>query len=109
MSGGHFDYWQPPGWLEGAWLDHEVNDLVADLFCGGEFAVRGYGGLLQSLDFYLSGDTGEGDYRDAVARFKTKWMHRTPKNRIDYYCGKLQDCADRLKAELAGTCTGEER
>lgn len=38
--------------------------------------------------------------RVAVAKFKAKWMHRTPKNRVEFYQQKLQDYADRLKREM---------
>ena len=100
MSGGHFDYGYHPENLGGTWCDEEINELYHDLFCGGEFAVRDYGGLFQSLDFYLSYDTSEEDYREAVKKFKAKWFHRTPKNRVEFYQGKLQDYCDQLKREM---------
>lgn len=100
MSGGHFGYSYSPQDLEGEWRDEEINELFNDLMCGGEFSVRGYGGLLQSLDFWLSADTEEESYRDAVSRFKAKWFRRTPKNRLEFYQNKLQECADRLKREM---------
>lgn len=100
MSGGHFGYSYHPENLDGQWRDEEINELYHDLFCGGEFAVRDYGGLFQSLDFYLSYDTSEEDYREAVARFKAKWFHRTPKNRVEFYRNKLQERCDELKREL---------
>ncbi len=46
------------------------------------------------------GDTGEEHYRDAVARFKAKWMHRTPRNRVEFYEKKIQAYADKCKVEL---------
>ena len=100
MSGGHFGYGYYPDELDGQWSDEEVNELYHDLFCGGDFSVRGYGGLYQSLDFWLSSDTSEEDYREAVAKFKAKWFHRTPKNRVEFYQGKLQDYCDQLKREM---------
>lgn len=100
MSGGHFDYWSYPEYMTGIWRDHEINELVDDLFCNGTFSVRGYGGLLQSLDFALSGDTDIEDYERKAASFKRKWMRRTPKTRVEYYQDKLQAYADRLKKEL---------
>lgn len=100
MSGGHFDYGYHPENLDGQWCDEEINELYHDLFCGGEFAVRDYGGLFQSLDFYLSYDTSEEDYREAVAKFKAKWFHRTPKNRVEFYQNRLQDYCDQLKREM---------
>jgi len=102
MSGGRlFDYSYPNfECADGRWHDEELNELYHDLFCGGDFSVRGYGGLAQSLDFYLSGDTDEEDYREAAARFKAKWMHRTPKNRVEFYQRKLQEYADKCKREM---------
>lgn len=102
MSGGRlFDYSYPDfGEARGKWQDEELNELYDDLFCNGRFSVRGYGGLAQSLDFYLSGDVDEEAYREAVARFKSKWMHRTPRNRVEFYQQKLQEYADRLKKEM---------
>lgn len=49
VSGGHFDYQTVPDALLGAWRDEEVNAVVRDLFDGGEFSVRGYGGLKREL------------------------------------------------------------
>lgn len=102
MSGGDlFDYTYPNfDMADGKWRDEELNELYHDLFCGEEFSARGYGGLCLSLDFYLSGDTCEEDYREAVKRFKAKWFHRTPKNRLEYYQNKLQERCDELKREM---------
>lgn len=102
MSGGVlFDYtWPNLEAADGKWQDEEMNELYHDLFVGGEFSVRGYGGLCQTLDFWISDDTGEEDYRDALSRFKSKWFRRTPKNRVEYYEGKLQETCDRYKQEL---------
>ena len=100
MSGGHFGWNYMPDDLDGEWRDEEINELYRDLFCGGDFSVRGYGGLFQSLDFWLSGDIDEESYREAVSQFKTKWMHRTPRNRVEFYQQKLKDYADKLKKEM---------
>lgn len=100
MSGGRFGYWSLPDELQDGWRDCEINDLVQDLFCNGEFSVRGYGGLMQSLDFWLSADIDEESYREKVARFKNKWFKRTPKTRLEYYQRKLQERCDELKEEL---------
>lgn len=102
MSGGAlFDYTYPR-FDEAAekWQDEELNELYHDLFMGEEFSVRGYGGLCQTLDFYLSDDTSEEFYRKQVAAFKKKWMRRTPKGRVEFYQEKLQKYADRLKMEM---------
>ena len=102
MSGGAlFDYrWPDLDIADGFWCDEELNELYRDLFIGAEFAVRDYGGLAQSLDFWLSDDTGEESYRDAVKRFKAKWFRRTPNNRVEFYRDKLQQYCDKLKEEL---------
>lgn len=102
MSGGElFSYcWPDFDEADGKWRDEELNELYHDLFCGAEFSVGGYGGLCQSLDFWLSSDIEEDSYREAVTRFKAKWMHRTPKNRVEFYQRKLQEYADRLKREM---------
>lgn len=102
MSGGVlFDHtWPCLDEADGKFADEEMNELYHDLFCGGEFAVRDYGGLAQSLDFWLSGDSGEEDYREALARFKAKWFHRTPRNRVEFYEKKIQAYADKCKVEL---------
>lgn len=102
MSGGElFDYRCPDlDEADGKWRDEELNELYHDLCCGGKFSVRGYGGLCKSLDLWLSGDIEEDGYREAVARFKAKWMHRTPRNRVEFYQRKLQEYADRLKREM---------
>lgn len=100
MSGGHFNYSYHPEDLDGQWCDEEINELYHDLFCGGDFAVRDYGGLFQSLDFCLSYDIGEEDYLEKVSRFKQKWFRRTPKQRVEFYQTKLQEAFDRYKREL---------
>lgn len=102
MSGGAlFDYTYPRfDYADGTWEDEELNELYHDLFVGEDFSVRGYGGLCQSLDFYVSDDIGEEAYRKKLTEFKRKWFHRTPKNRLEYYQGKLQEYADKLKEEM---------
>lgn len=102
MSGGSlFNYTYPSfECADGKWRDAELNELYHDLFIGGEFSVRGHGGLTQSLDFWVSGDICEDRYREKVMAFKAKWFRRTPKNRIEYYEGKMQEACDRYKMEL---------
>lgn len=111
MSGGHFDYigGQVAYQMAGQWRDEELNDLFDDLFGDGwnhdsDFGPRG-GGLAESLDFWLSGDIEEEDYREDVAQFKAKWLcKKTPKNRVEYYQRRFEDYAmetmDRFKREL---------
>lgn len=104
MSGGRY-----PSYAlacdEVDWHDYELDELWKALTVGADYSVRGYGGLLQSLDFYVCGDTEEDEYRKAVADFKRKWFHRTPKDRVELYQKEIQEFADRCKMELG---LGEE-
>ena len=100
MSGGYFGFYEIDSELKNCWQDEEINELINDLFFGSEFSVRGYGGLFQSLDFHLSCDIGEDSYKKKVQAFKNKWFRRTPKNRIEFYQGKIQEYADKCKEEL---------
>lgn len=121
MSGGHFDVYAGglADELGGQWRDEELNDLFADLFGDGwqrkrgpfgrygyeqdpprgEFGPRG-GGLFESLDFWLSGDTSEESYRADVRRFKDKWLRRTPRSRVEYYQRKFEEWADEIKEKF---------
>ena len=104
MSGGHFDLYAGGDTiveaLDGQWHDMELDEMWRDLFMSGEFSVRGYGGLFQTLDFALSGDTDIDSYRDAAKRFKRKWMGRTDVDRAEFYRQRLQEECDRMKEEL---------
>lgn len=82
------------------WHDRELNELWRDLTDGKDFSVRGYDGLLQSLDFYECSDTDFEDYAKVVQAFKRKWFHRTPRNRVDFYRTEIQEFADECKREL---------
>ena len=99
MSGGHYQSYSL-ACDEVYWHDHELDELWRDLTQGKEFSVRGYDGLLQSLDFYECSDTTEEDYRKAVSEFKRKWFRRTPRGRVEFYQRKLQEYADELKKEM---------
>lgn len=121
MSGGHFDglYGGDVAYhLFDEWRDEEVNELFFDLFgCGwnerdrfgrrlkesqmhSEFGPHG-GGLFESLDYWLAGDTSEADYRDDLRRFKEKWLiKRTPKSRVEYYKNKLREYTEALLEEF---------
>lgn len=121
MSGGHFNMYggNVAEELNGEWRDEEVNALFFDLFgeswyeyrspffpegrrC--EFGPHG-GGLFEALDYWLSGDTSEGDYREELTRFKRKWLiKRTPRDRVEFYQGLFEEYArnvgDALMREL---------
>ena len=102
MSGGALFHYTYPDFADadGWWQDEEMNELYHDLFVGGEFSVCGYDGLMQSLDFAVSDDTGMDSYFEKLGKFKAKWFHRTPSNRVKYYQQKIQDYSDKCKAEL---------
>lgn len=101
MSGGHFDWLNSRigEEMHGQWHDEEINELFDDLFNAPLWGHR-EGGLATALDFWLAGDIGEDDYREWVKKFKKKWFHRTPNNRVEFYQDKLQKYCDKLKEEL---------
>lgn len=99
MSGGNYSSYRLDC-HDVDWHDRELNELWRDLTDGKDFSVRGYDGLLQSLDFYECSDTGIEDYQQAVQAFKRKWFHRTPRNRVEFYRAVIQRCADECKQEL---------
>ena len=101
MSGGHFEYVQNrvAEEMSGQWRDEELNELFYDLFEAPLWNNRN-GGLATALDLWLSGDTGEEAYREQVAKFKKKWLHRSNEQRAEFYADKLQERCDELKAEL---------
>ena len=106
MSGGHFNYMNFDC-LDGEWRDEELDELFRDLFVGADFSIRGYGGLFQTLDFWLSSDICEETYRRKVAEFKAKWMRRTPRDRVEFYQQKIQAYADKCIAEFGERVEGE--
>ena len=65
MSGGSFNYLY--SMVEYTYVRHmedeELDSLMADL-CE----------LLHDLEWYVSGDIDEEDYRESVREFKTKWL-----------------------------------
>lgn len=80
MSGGHLNYFYLQ--LEehvGDFGDRELDDLVKDL-----------AELFHDREWYLSGDTGEGDWREARDAFKAKWFTECGrKDRIEKYLKQL--------------------
>ena len=73
--------------------DKMISELVYDVFC-----------VLHSLDWYLSGDTGEAQYLKDVAYFKAKWLG-TPVN--DIIQNEIEAATDDLKAQLIKTLVWE--
>ena len=80
MSGGHLNYFY--SYLEehvGDFGDQELDDLVKDL-----------AELFHDREWYLSDDTGEGDWREARDAFKSKWFTDVGrKDRIEKYLKQL--------------------
>ena len=76
MSGGSLDYFYSS--LEahiGDFKDKELDDLVCDL-----------AQLFHDREWYLSGDTCEGDWREARDSFKEKWFtEHGRQDRIEQY------------------------
>lgn len=66
--------------------DKELSELVFDVFC-----------LLHSYDWYISGDTGEEDYKDDVKYFKEKWLKRSASSRIR---SEIEKSVVEMKEEL---------
>ena len=113
MSGGHFDYKNDYlaeemfGWdyypdygesgrekSRGAakvnpMHDVELSEMVWDVFC-----------LIHSLDWYLSGDTGEDCYREDVKYFKDKWFGKTPEERLSHL---VDNAVDNVREDLEKT------
>lgn len=70
--------------------DKEISELVYDVFC-----------LLHSYDWYISGDTGEEDYRADVTYFKNKWLKRLPEERVKQEIEKtVSELRENLVKEL---------
>lgn len=81
MSGGSLNYFYSD--LEdhaGDFKDKELDDLVKDL-----------AHLFYEREWYLSGDTNEGSWREARDRFKAKWFTQTGRQeRIEKYLDEIR-------------------
>lgn len=82
MSGGSLDYFY--SLLEehvGDFGDKELDELVKDL-----------AKLFQDREWYLSSDTGAGDWNEARDEFKTKWFTKHGRqDRIEKYLAELSE------------------
>lgn len=80
MSGGSLSYFYSSlGEHIGDFGDRELDDLVRDL-------VK----LFHDREWYLSGDTGEGSWRESRDKFKAKWFAELGrKDRIEKYLKQL--------------------
>lgn len=80
MSGGHLNYFYSQlAEHIGDFGDRELDDLVKDLV-----------ELFHEREWYLSGDTGKGSWREARDEFKAKWFTEIGReDRIDKYLKQL--------------------
>lgn len=85
MSGGSLDYFYSQlEDHENDFGDKELNHLVKDL-----------AELFHDREWYLSGDTGKGDWNEARDNFKAKWFtEHGRQERIEQY---LADFADEIR------------
>lgn len=108
MSGGHYNYLNNTlqdeifrhSWTgerdpkDDPFHDIEVSDLVWDVF-----------GIIHDLDYYESGDYGEGSYRKRVTEFKDKWFGKTGRQkRLTKY---IDDSIAALRGDLMAMVTGQ--
>ena len=81
MSGGSLDYFY--SYMQdhvGDFADKELDDLVKDL-----------AELFHDREWYLSGDTGIGDWREAREKFKKKWFSKGSRpKRIEKYLDDIK-------------------
>lgn len=86
MSGGSLDYFYNRLMEHvGDFKDAELDDLVKDL-----------AELFYAREWYLSGDTNEGAWREARRKFKEKWLYKDARGErfrqyIDEAAEKLRD------------------
>lgn len=82
MSGGSLDsFYTHLEEHSGDFGDKELNDLVNDL-----------AELFHDREWYLSGDSGIGDWREARDNFKAKWFtERGRQARIEKYLSEIAD------------------
>lgn len=91
MSGGSLNYISTDiaCTLCGRMEDIELNDLIKDI-----------ANLTHDLEWYLSGDTEESTYKEAVHKFKQKWFKQSRQNRLKEY---VDVSLNKLKEELYNT------
>lgn len=71
--------------------DKELSELMADVIC-----------LLYALEWYGDCDIEDKTYKECVKKFKSKWMKRTEKDRLNSYAEDLKNYYDELVEELKG-------
>lgn len=101
MSGGYFNHQDRNAKLEIFSYCYDETDKVPDVFHDREISeiVWDVFDLIHDFDWYVSGDTGEGQWNKAVHDFKEKWFTDTGRNeRYDRY---LEDILKEMR-ELLG-------
>lgn len=93
MSGGshNYIYCRIEEDLCGRMHDAELNDLIKDI-----------AQLAYDVEWYDSGDTGEDDYKESVARFKSKWFKQSRTKRLKGYIDKSIDDLRKEMYSLLG-------
>ena len=69
--------------------DRELSELMADVIC-----------LLHALEWFDSCDIGEETYKECMKKFKSKWMNRTEKDRLNSYLDDLKNYYEKLAEEF---------
>lgn len=99
ISGGHFSYADQTARSEifnycgdsknvpNVFKDKEISEIVWDVF-----------ELIHDFDWYVSGDTGEGQWNKAVHEFKEKWF--TDAGRAERYDRYLKDSLKEMREML---------
>ena len=106
MSGGHWDYKNDDYNIYGFYAsygergfnnaklakkknpfeDREMSELIWDVFC-----------VINSADYYFSGDTGEEQYKADIKYFKDKWLGKTQEERVRR---EIEDGIEDLRKDL---------
>lgn len=101
MSGGCYEYFYIKLQdFENEMQDREMDDLIVDL-----------AEVFHDLEWWQSGDSSEGVYREQVKKFKDKWLHQSAESRIaNYIDEELEETRKRLYNMLSiPTDSGEEK
>lgn len=101
MASSYFNwsYYKVQSWYNGMWGDKEINAMFRDLF-GTNMGDKPNEPLVEKLDAFMEGEIEEEEYKEAIKKFKQKWITRTDKQRKEYYAELLEKYYEELKEEL---------